>query len=102
MPLQREGIVIGAFTLYSGEINAFDEAARDLLVEMATDISFALDNFARDAQRKRTQQEIKFKNTILQTQQETSLDALLVVDENGQIISYNQQFIDLWRLSPQP
>ncbi len=68
---------------------------------MATDISFALDNFARDAQRKRTQQEIKFKNTILQTQQETSLDALLVVDENGQIISYNQQFIDLWRLSPQ-
>ena len=101
LPLQREGIVIGAFTLYSGEINAFDEAARDLLVEMATDISFALDNFARDAQRKRTQQELIFKNTILQTQQETSLDALLVVDENGQIISYNQQFIDLWRLSPQ-
>ena len=24
-----------------------------------------------------------------------------MVDENGQIISYNQQFIDLWRLSPQ-
>ena len=101
LPLQREGIVIGAFTLYSGETNAFDEAARDLLVEMATDISFALDNFARESQRKRAKQEIEFKNTILQTQQETSLDALLVVDDNGQIISYNQQFIDLWRLPPQ-
>ncbi|MES2366963.1 MAG: EAL domain-containing protein [Pseudomonadota bacterium] len=101
LPLQREGIVIGAFTLYSGEANAFDEAARDLLVEMAMDISFALDNFARESQRKRAKQEIEFKNTILQTQQETSLDALLVVGENGQIISYNQQFIDLWRLSPQ-
>ena len=51
--------------------------------------------------RKRTEEEIEFKNTILQTEQETSLDAILVVDENSQIISYNQQFIDLWRLSPQ-
>lgn len=101
LPLHRGGIVIGAFTLYSGETNAFDEAARDLLVEMATDISFALDNFARESQRKLAKQEIEFKNTILQTQQETSLDALLVVAENGQIISYNQQFIDLWRLPPQ-
>ena len=98
LPLHREGIVVGAFTLYSGEANAFDEAARDLLVEMAADISFALDNFARESQRKLAEEEIKFKNTILQTQQETSLDAILVVDENGQIISYNQQFIDLWRL----
>lgn len=101
LPLHREGITIGAFTLYSVEPNAFDEAARDLLVEMATDISFALGNFAREAHRQRAKQEIEFKNTILQTQQEASLDAMLVVDENGKIISYNQQFIDLWRLSPQ-
>ncbi|MBL6987946.1 MAG: PAS domain S-box protein [Methylobacter sp.] len=50
---------------------------------------------------KRAQEEIKLKNTILQTQQEVSPDAILVVDENAQIVSYNQQFIDLWRLSPQ-
>jgi diguanylate cyclase (GGDEF)-like protein/PAS domain S-box-containing protein len=50
---------------------------------------------------KRTAEEIKFKNTMLLTMQETSLDAILVVGENGQIISYNQQFIDLWRLPPQ-
>jgi len=52
-------------------------------------------------ERKRAEKEITFKNTILQTQQETSLDAILVVGENGQIISYNQQFIDLWSISPQ-
>ncbi|MDI1279580.1 bifunctional diguanylate cyclase/phosphodiesterase [Methylobacter sp.] len=50
---------------------------------------------------KRAQEEIKLKNTILQTQQEVSPDAILVVDENAHIISYNQQFIDLWQLSPQ-
>ncbi|MHB1238464.1 MAG: bifunctional diguanylate cyclase/phosphodiesterase, partial [Gallionella sp.] len=101
LPLHRNGVVIGAFTLFSGEINPFDEAARDLLVEMSTDISFALDNFVRESQRKRAEEEIKFKNTILKTQLETSLDAILVVGENGQIISCNQQFIDLWQLSPQ-
>ncbi len=101
LPLHREGVVIGAFTLYAGETNFFDEAARDLLVEMAMDTSFALDNFARESQRKRTEEEIFLKNMILKTQQETSLDAILVVDEHGQIISYNQKFIELWRLSPQ-
>ena len=50
---------------------------------------------------KRAQEEIELKNTILQTEQEVSPDAILVVDENGKIISYNQQFIDLWRLPAQ-
>ncbi len=101
LPLHRNGVVIGAFTLFAGEINPFDEAARDLLVEMSADISFALDNFARESRRERAEEEIKYKNTILMTQQETSLDAILVVGENGEIISFNQNFIELWQLAPQ-
>jgi diguanylate cyclase (GGDEF)-like protein/PAS domain S-box-containing protein len=46
-------------------------------------------------------EELRFKNTILQTQLETSLDAILVVDENESVISYNHQFIDLWKIPPQ-
>jgi diguanylate cyclase (GGDEF)-like protein/PAS domain S-box-containing protein len=46
------------------------------------------------------EREIRFKNSMLQTQQETSLDAILVVDENQKVVSCNQQFIDLWQLSP--
>jgi len=51
--------------------------------------------------RKQIEEELEFKSMILQTQQEASLDAILVVDESARIISYNQQLIDLWRLSPQ-
>jgi diguanylate cyclase (GGDEF)-like protein/PAS domain S-box-containing protein len=101
LPLHRSGIVVGAFTIYSGDANSFDQSARDLLVEMAMDISFALDNFAGECRRLQAEEEIVFKNTILQTQLETSLDGILVVGEDGQIISYNQRFIDLWRLPPQ-
>ena len=101
LPLRRSHRVIGAFTLYAGEANFFDEPARNLLMEMATDISLALDRFDHELQRRHTEQEIKFKNTILKTQQETSLDAILVVADDGKIISYNQQFVHLWQLSPE-
>jgi PAS domain S-box-containing protein len=55
---------------------------------------------AESAERKRAEEEARFKNTILQTQQETSLDAILVVDDQGTIISYNQQFIEMWAIPP--
>ena len=47
-------------------------------------------------ERKRAVEEITFKNLILSTQQETSLDAILVVDDSGRIINYNRQFTALW------
>jgi len=53
LPLHRNGVAVGAFTLYAGEANAFDEAARNLLLEMAMDIGFAMDNFIRVADSKR-------------------------------------------------
>ena len=100
LPLHRNGGVVGAFTLYASEVNAFDESARALLVEMTANISFALDNFAGEFRRQQAEEEIVFKNTILQTQQETLLDAMLVLDENQGILSFNQHFIDLWPLPP--
>lgn len=60
LPLHQNGVVIGVFILYSSEINAFDEAARELLVEMSTDISFALDNFTRETQQKLSMKEIEY------------------------------------------
>ncbi|MFA7400188.1 MAG: GAF domain-containing protein, partial [Sideroxydans sp.] len=51
LPILCKGKVFGAFTLYAGEVDSFDEAAKNLLVEMAMDISYALDRFADDAER---------------------------------------------------
>jgi PAS domain S-box-containing protein/putative nucleotidyltransferase with HDIG domain len=41
-------VSVGAFTVYADIVNAFDKEAQRLLIEMATDISFALDNFASE------------------------------------------------------
>jgi PAS domain S-box-containing protein len=47
-------------------------------------------------ERKRVDEEIIFKNIILSTQQETTLDGILIIDEHGKIISFNQHFTDMW------
>jgi diguanylate cyclase (GGDEF)-like protein/PAS domain S-box-containing protein len=67
LPLHRNGKVIGAFNLYAGETNAFDERARKLLVEMAMDIDFALHNFEREAQRMKAVDELAESRNLLKT-----------------------------------
>jgi len=43
-------------------------------------------------------QELELRNIILSTQQETSIDGILVVDEVATIISYNQRFVELFHI----
>jgi diguanylate cyclase (GGDEF)-like protein len=59
LPLRLNGVVTGAFVLYADEANAFDDAARDLLVEMSMDINFALDNFRRALAQRQAEAEIE-------------------------------------------
>jgi diguanylate cyclase (GGDEF)-like protein/PAS domain S-box-containing protein len=66
LPLHRNGVAIGAFTLYSFESNFFDEASRNLLLEMVLDINFALDNFEREAARRRLEMQSENERTVLE------------------------------------
>ena len=47
-------------------------------------------------ERRRAEEELAFKNVILSTQQETSIEGILVVGEDNTTKSYNQRFMDLW------
>ncbi|GEM_PF-1469432 len=49
-------------------------------------------------ERKRAEEELQFRNVLLSTQQETSLDGILVVDESARILSYNRRFVEMWGL----
>ena len=52
LPLRSGGRTVGVFSVHAGEINTFDDETRKLLTEIATDLGFALDNFASQAERK--------------------------------------------------
>jgi C4-dicarboxylate-specific signal transduction histidine kinase len=57
--LKQEGRVIGAFTLYAGEQDFFDQQQVDLLVQIGADVSFAIDNMTHEASRKRAEQALQ-------------------------------------------
>ncbi len=66
LPLHHGGEVIGAFNLYSGEVDAFDEDIRDLLIEMASDIDYALAAFEREAERQHVLKLEEFRVFVLE------------------------------------
>jgi diguanylate cyclase (GGDEF)-like protein/PAS domain S-box-containing protein len=47
------------------------------------------------------QQDLLFKNIILATQQEVSPDAILMVNEQGRIVSHNRRFQEMWKVPPE-
>jgi len=51
LPIKLYGKVIGAFTLYASTTHFFDQEEINLLIEVASDISFALDSIENEKQR---------------------------------------------------
>ncbi|MGJ0486391.1 MAG: EAL domain-containing protein [Methylomicrobium sp.] len=89
LPIHKNGIVVGIFCLYANKPQAFDEDVQDLLLKMAGDISFALDNF--DSEEKRTQAERSLQKSeqFLRAIIETEPECVKVVDKNGDLIGMN-------------
>ncbi|HEY5997896.1 MAG TPA: response regulator [bacterium] len=52
-------------------------------------------------ERKRVEAELTYRNTVLTTQQEASLDGILVVDEAGRLVSWNSRFLEMWGIPPE-
>lgn len=100
LPITRDGEPVGVITLYAQEREAFDEAAQKLLVEMAMDISFALDNYAAEVIRieaeyrieymahfdmltglpNRSQLEDRFEYTLSLTKRHNGHSAMMFID----------------------
>lgn len=59
LPLHKNGKIIGVLLLASEKMNAFDPSAQDLLVEVANDIDFALDNFQRESIRAKAEHDLR-------------------------------------------
>jgi len=52
LPFHRRGHPVGCLTICSGTVAAFDPETKALLLEMVIDIDFALDNFARETEKR--------------------------------------------------
>jgi PAS domain S-box-containing protein len=57
--LTLNGVIIGAITIYAGEKGYFDPQKVELLMQMQTDISFAMDNLYREDQHRKAEQALR-------------------------------------------
>ncbi|MBN1526911.1 MAG: PAS domain S-box protein [Candidatus Omnitrophica bacterium] len=46
--------------------------------------------------RKKAEEDLGFRNILLSTQTEASIDGILVVDSRGKMISFNKRFVEMW------
>ena len=99
--IRQGGVVCGAISVYSAETDFFKDKEIALLQEAAADISFALDNFVREAARRQAENELLWKTAFLEAQVDSSLDGILVVDDQGKKIFQNQRLNDLWKIPPE-
>jgi diguanylate cyclase (GGDEF)-like protein/PAS domain S-box-containing protein len=89
LPLLRKGRTVGAFVVYADMPDAFDEAAQKLLVEMAMDISFAMDRFADERERKQAVEALRVSDLHLRTIIETEPECVKVIDRDGSLVEMN-------------
>ena len=90
LPLLRKGRLVGAFLIYASEVNAFDQEARDLLEEVAMDISSALDNFELENERKKAEQALRDSETFNVTVLNSLGAHIAVIDAQSNIVTVNR------------
>ncbi|MDI1298099.1 EAL domain-containing protein [Methylotenera sp.] len=90
-PIQRNGKKFAVLTVCHEYANAFDLEAIALLEDMSKDISFALDNFDREMQRKAGEESLRIAASVY----DTSSEGIMITDANNAIIAINPAFTNI-------
>ncbi|WP_052808234.1 bifunctional diguanylate cyclase/phosphodiesterase [Methyloterricola oryzae] len=99
LPVRQGGEVVGIFSLYAREMDTFDPDVRGLFEEMATDISFALDNFKSERERQRVEDELRKSQNLFHTLALSAPVGIFRADRAGRCIFVNQTWRDLTGLA---
>jgi PAS domain S-box-containing protein len=97
LPLRCEGHAIGALTIYANSVDAFDEDSRRLLLEMATSVSSALDNMARERRRAANEEALRESESRYRALfADTDVPRLVLDPDTGRIVDANAAAADFY------
>ena len=91
-PLQRQGKVIGAFTLYASEPKAFDREQVGLLESLSADISYALDDLDKERRRGLAEESLRETRDYLENLIDYANAPIIVWDPSFKITRFNHAF----------
>lgn len=90
-PLMRNEQVVGSIGVYSHVLNFFTDDINTLLQGLAHDISFALDNFDHEQQRRQAETELTLAASVFDNSQE----GIMITDAKEIIVRVNHMFCQL-------
>lgn len=99
IPIKRLNKVAGVFNFYSAEKNFFDAEEIELLIEAVGDVSFALDNFEKEAARKKAEAAVAESEKRYHILAETSPVGIFHTDAEGSTTYVNPCWCSISGLS---
>jgi PAS domain S-box-containing protein len=88
-PIISTDTLFGAFTIYAGEINHFDEDEICLLTSLCDDLSYAIESMKNEAKRKLADDALKKEKGFLRNLLQGSAIATFVLDPQHRVLLWN-------------
>lgn len=95
VPLMQDGRAIGILLFYSGQKNVFDDEVIKLIERVARNLTFALDNFGHEAERKVIEEALQASEARYRNILETMEHAYCEIDIKGRHIFFNSAYAEL-------
>ncbi len=94
-PLVRKGLNFGAMVVYSSRTEAFTGRAAEVLSEIATSLSFAIEDADRESLRRAAEQALRDSEARYHLVMEAAGDAIVLMESDGRIIEVNRRALAL-------
>ena len=94
-PLQRKEHNMGLLAVYSSRPDAFSPRVVEVLSEIATSLSFAIEDADRESLRRAAEQALRDSETRYHLVMEAAGDAIILMQSDGRIIEVNRRALEL-------